>query len=81
MITGTIGISIANPTDLVKVKMQGEGLRKIQGLEPMYNGSFDTYSKLIKEGGVKNLWTGWGPNVMRNSIINAAELASYDQFK
>lgn len=47
----------------------------------MYNGTFDTYGKLIKEGGVKNLWTGWGPNVMRNSIINAAELASYDQFK
>jgi solute carrier family 25 uncoupling protein 8/9 len=27
------------------------------------------------------LWQGWGPNVMRNSIINAAELASYDQYK
>lgn len=28
-----------------------------------------------------NLWTGWGPNVLRNSVINAAELATYDQFK
>ena len=27
------------------------------------------------------LWTGWIPNVMRNSIINAAELASYFQIK
>ena len=33
------------------------------------------------EGGIANLWTGWGPNVMRNSVINAAELASYDQYK
>ena len=30
---------------------------------------------------MKGLWVGWGPNVMRNSVINAAELASYDQFK
>lgn len=27
------------------------------------------------------LWTGLGPNVARNAIINAAELASYDQVK
>ncbi|GKB30357.1 mitochondrial uncoupling protein 1 [Tanacetum coccineum] len=31
--------------------------------------------------GVKALWTGIGPNVARNAIINAAELASYDQVK
>jgi len=31
--------------------------------------------------GLAGLWTGWGPNVMRNSIINAAEIASYDQYK
>lgn len=27
------------------------------------------------------LWKGLGPNVARNAIINAAELASYDQIK
>lgn len=26
-------------------------------------------------------WTGWLPNVMRNSIFNAAEVATYDQTK
>lgn len=31
--------------------------------------------------GVGALWTGLGPNVARNAIINAAELASYDQVK
>ena len=35
----------------------------------------------MAKDGVKGLWVGWGPNVMRNSVINAAELASYDQFK
>jgi hypothetical protein len=27
------------------------------------------------------LWKGLGPNIGRNAIINAAELASYDQVK
>ena len=38
----------------------------------------DCYKQIIAEGGIPNLWTGYGPNLMRNSIINAAELASYD---
>lgn len=31
--------------------------------------------------GLIALWTGIGPNTARNAIINAAELASYDQVK
>ena len=30
---------------------------------------------------VAGLWSGIIPNMMRNSIMNAAELASYDQIK
>ncbi len=32
-----------------------------------------------REEGVAGLWKGVGPNIMRNALINAAELASYDQ--
>lgn len=39
------------------------------------------YSKTISEEGFFALWNGWGANVMRNSVINASKLASYDQFK
>lgn len=31
IITGGIGITIANPTDLVKVKMQGQGAALMEG--------------------------------------------------
>jgi solute carrier family 25 uncoupling protein 8/9 len=41
----------------------------------------DCYKKTFAKDGMKGLWVGWAPNVMRNSVINAAELASYDQFK
>ena len=42
--------------------------------------SFWAFFSLFQEGFTK-LWTGLGPNVARNAIINAAELASYDQVK
>lgn len=81
IVTGALAITVANPTDLVKIKMQAQGASSSLGIPKQYNGCMDCYSQIIKEGGVKNLWTGWGPNVMRNSVINAAELASYDQYK
>jgi solute carrier family 25 (mitochondrial uncoupling protein), member 8/9 len=37
------------------------------------------YAICDREEGVAGLWKGVGPNVMRNALINAAELASYDQ--
>jgi solute carrier family 25 uncoupling protein 8/9 len=36
---------------------------------------------LCREEGLLGLWKGLGPNIARNAIINAAELASYDQIK
>ena len=78
--TGAIAITVANPTDLVKVRMQAEG-KLAPGVAKKYPSAFKAYGIIAKQEGPKALWTGWGPNVARNSIINAAELASYDQFK
>ena len=79
--TGGIAITVANPTDLVKVKMQGQGASMLEGKPRMYKSSLDCYMQLYRQGGIANLWTGWGPNVARNCIVNAAELAAYDQYK
>jgi len=43
MITGTLAISVANPTDLVKIKLQAQGAGKLQGIPAKYNGSIDCY--------------------------------------
>ena len=34
---------------------------------------------VCRQEGLAGLWKGVGPNIARNAIINAAELASYDQ--
>ena len=43
IISGGIAISVANPADLVKVKMQAQGAQKVLGIEPKYKGCFDCY--------------------------------------
>ena len=43
-VTGTIAITVANPTDLVKIKLQAQGVGKFQGIPPKYAGSLDCYS-------------------------------------
>ena len=34
-----------------------------------------------REEGLTALWTGLAPNVARNALVNATELATYDSFK
>lgn len=78
--TGAVGIAVANPTDLVKVRLQAEG-KLPPGVPRRYSGSLNAYATIMKQEGLTALWTGLGPNIARNAIINAAELASYDQVK
>lgn len=72
--SGAIAISIAQPTDVVKVRMQAKsGIR--------YRNSLHAYRTIYRTEGMAGLWSGLGPNVARNSIVNAAELVCYDTFK
>uniref|UniRef100_A0A383VSA3 Uncoupling protein n=1 Tax=Tetradesmus obliquus TaxID=3088 RepID=A0A383VSA3_TETOB len=119
--TGAIAITVASPTDLVKVRMQSEGKKapgqpkkppqplstartrctvfpclfhqlllqvrmqsegkKAPGQPKKYANAFKAYGIIRREEGLAGLWKGLGPNIARNAIINAAELASYDQIK
>lgn len=78
--TGALGISVASPTDLVKVRMQSEG-KLPAGAPKKYPNAFAAYGIIAREEGLVGLWKGLGPNIARNALINAAELASYDQIK
>ncbi|KAF2288571.1 hypothetical protein GH714_008669 [Hevea brasiliensis] len=77
---GALAITVANPTDLVKVRLQAEG-KLPPGVPRRYTGALNAYSTIVRQEGLGALWTGLGPNIARNAIINAAELASYDQVK
>lgn len=50
LITGAVGISVASPTDVVKVRLQAEG-KKPEGVPRKYNGSIDAYKKIVAQEG------------------------------
>lgn len=79
MTTGALGITIANPTEVVKVRLQGQG--RLQPCQRIYSGSTDCYNKIIRKEGLRGLWAGVLPNMVRNSLISAVEITSYDQYR
>ena len=62
MTTGGLGIAVASPTDLVKVRMQSEG-KLPAGVPRKHPSAFAAYGIIAKQEGVAALWTGLGPNV------------------
>ena len=52
--TGALSVSLAQPTDVVKVRMQAQfGANKGR-----YSGTMDAYRKVYTTEGVKGLWRG-----------------------
>ncbi|CAA0828671.1 Mitochondrial uncoupling protein 3 [Striga hermonthica] len=80
-ISGAIAQVIASPADLIKVRMQADGLRVSQGLHPRYTGLFDALNKIIHTEGPLGLWKGVSANVQRAFLVNMGELACYDHVK
>eukprot|EP00658_Telonema_sp_P-2_P072309 TRINITY_DN61464_c0_g2_i1.p1 TRINITY_DN61464_c0_g2~~TRINITY_DN61464_c0_g2_i1.p1 ORF type:complete len:199 (+),score=30.68 TRINITY_DN61464_c0_g2_i1:50-646(+) len=70
---------VCNPTDLIKIRMQVDGMKGGQG---RYNSSLTgTLGSILKEDGVKGLWRGAGPTVGRATALAAVEMSSYDHIK
>ncbi|CAK4158426.1 unnamed protein product [Aphanomyces euteiches] len=72
---GALSISIANPVDVIKVRMQADRTGDL------YRGLTDAMIKIHRDEGMQGFLKGVGPNVARGFIVNAAELGVYDQVK
>uniref|UniRef100_A0A8C4NJ55 Solute carrier family 25 member 27 n=1 Tax=Eptatretus burgeri TaxID=7764 RepID=A0A8C4NJ55_EPTBU len=81
MTSGAIGQFAASPADLVKVQMQTEGKRRLEGKSPRVRGAGHALRKILAEGGVRGLWAGWVPNVQRAALVNMGDLATYETMK
>ncbi|XP_037698771.1 mitochondrial uncoupling protein 4 isoform X4 [Choloepus didactylus] len=81
MMAGVIGQFLANPTDLIKVQMQMEGKRKLEGKPLRFRGVHHAFAKILAEGGIRGLWAGWVPNIQRAALVNMGDLTTYDTVK
>ncbi len=77
--TGTLAILSAQPTDVVKIRMQAEKVSESGASR--YNGVFDAYKTIAKTEGFKGLYKGTMPNIARTAIINVGEIVVYDVVK
>lgn len=81
LLAGSLAQLVASPTDLVKVQMQAEGRRVLQGKPPRFSNSRQAYKLLYAESGILGFWRGAVPNVQRAALVNMGDLAAYDYAK
>ncbi|XP_078069019.1 mitochondrial uncoupling protein 4 isoform X2 [Mustelus asterias] len=81
MLGGALGQFFASPTDLVKIQMQMEGKRRLEGKPPRVHGIIHAFVKIVSEGGIRGLWAGWIPNVQRAALVSLGDLTTYDTVK
>ncbi|NXP67551.1 KMCP1 protein, partial [Chloropsis cyanopogon] len=74
VLSGVISSSIANPTDVLKIRMQAQG-RMIQG------GMMSNFIQIYQKEGTKGLWKAMSLTAQRAAIVVGVELPVYDLTK
>ncbi|KAI2668131.1 Mitochondrial uncoupling protein 2 [Labeo rohita] len=95
--TGAMAVSVAQPTDVVKVRFQAQ--MNLRGVGRRYNGTMQAYRQIFQLEGLRGFcssnddsnegfslhtmffYTGTLPNITRNALVNCTELVSYDLIK
>ena len=79
LITGCLAVMISNPTDVVKIRFQAAIRAKDNDNgPPKYKNICQAFPKIYREEGLYGFYQSFAPNCLKNSIINAVELATYN---
>ena len=92
MLTGGLGAALTCPLDVVRTRLQADsgsvgkdgryttGLRR--GMTVRYSGMASALIKIMKEEGLRSgLYRGASVTIARATLLNGAQLASYDTLK
>lgn len=72
VVAGAVSSAIANPTDVLKVRMQACST-SLQS-----KSMFECFGDIKRQEGISGLWTGVGPTAQRAAVLTAVELPIYD---
>eukprot|EP00730_Choanoeca_flexa_P009719 TRINITY_DN12981_c0_g1_i1.p1 TRINITY_DN12981_c0_g1~~TRINITY_DN12981_c0_g1_i1.p1 ORF type:complete len:297 (+),score=33.16 TRINITY_DN12981_c0_g1_i1:138-1028(+) len=75
---GALAAFLATPTDLMKVRLQVDGMK---GGPPRYRGMAHCFMSIVREEGALGLFKGAGPTMGRATMLAAVEMSSYDEIK
>ena len=73
-IAGAAASYLANPTDVIKVRLQADG----RLCAPRYTGMLDAVGQIGRAEGLLTFWAGWLPNMQRAAVVNGSGMAAYD---
>lgn len=51
------------------------------GKQSKYRNTFHAFATIVRQEGVRGLWTGVGPTVQRAAVLTATQIPSYDHTK
>lgn len=80
MASGSIAVCIGTPFDIALVRLQSDSMAPAAERRN-YKNVFDALIRTSKEEGVKALYHGLFPNILRGMSMNVGMLACYDQAK
>jgi dicarboxylate transporter 10 len=80
MISGAIGGVVGNPADVTNVRMQNDRALPIEK-QRNYRNAFDGIIRITRDEGVRALFRGLGPNMLRGVLMTASQVVSYDRIK
>lgn len=78
MMSGSVAVLAATPCDVALVRMQSDSMSP-KKLQRNYKNVFDALFRIVKEEGVRTLYSGLLPNVMRGMAVNVGMMAFFDQ--
>lgn len=91
LVAGAIGSSLANPADLLKIRMQSEpgkvgtDGRFLRGTRAgqirKYKNTLGALKDILKKEGVRGLYRGVSATCIRSSLLTAGQMSSYDHSK
>lgn len=90
VLTGGVGAAMANPSDIVMIRMKAEsgliangkfitGIYK--GETPRYTNGFEGLYRLLKNEGVRAAYAGTSATALRAALGTGAQVAAYDHTK
>ena len=81
-LTGCCAQLVANPADVVKVRVQADGRLRLAGGAARYAGALDAARKIwALEGGARGFYVGLRASLWRAAILNSAGISAYDHTK
>ena len=80
-LSGGGAAALANPTDVVKVRLQADGRRVLEGRPRRYASAAAAAASVFRREGARAFLGGLAPNVARAAAVNGAGIAAYDSSK